>query len=32
VKFYERGDKPLEIVTSGQVVKRNGGPGKPHPF
>ena len=25
VKFYERGDKPLEIVTSGQWYLRNGG-------
>src|ERR1700733_3098646 len=25
VKFYERGDKPLEIVTSGQWYIRNGG-------
>ena len=25
VKFYERGDRPLEIVTSGQWYIRNGG-------
>jgi valyl-tRNA synthetase len=27
VKFYERGGKPLEIVTSGQWYIRNGGSG-----